>query len=116
MSMPGTTRPRHEPSDASAGTVGLITAALLFLVVAGILGGAATVRFSRAQPVAPGTTPFAGGAQSRPDIQRSWQDYERESEVHMGGYAWVDRKAGIVRIPLSRAMDLVADEAAKEKR
>jgi hypothetical protein len=109
-------RPRHEATDATAQTVGLIAAALFFLVLLGILGGAATVRFPRGvSPERPVSTPFTAGAQSHPDIRRSWQDYERASAAHLGGYAWLDRKAGKVRIPLSRAMDLVVTEAQKGK-
>jgi hypothetical protein len=30
---------------------------------------------------------------------------------HLDGYAWIDQSAGVVRIPISRAMELVADSA-----
>jgi hypothetical protein len=29
----------------------------------------------------------------------------------LSGYAWVDRDAGVARIPIDRAMDLVLEEA-----
>jgi hypothetical protein len=39
------------------------------------------------------------------------------AERRLTSYGWVDRKAGIVHIPIERAMDLVAKEhAAKGKR
>ena len=34
-------------------------------------------------------------------------------DAHLHSYAWVDRKAGAVRIPIERAMELVAKEAAR---
>jgi len=34
-------------------------------------------------------------------------------DAHLHGYAWVDRKAGVVRIPIERAMELVAKEVAR---
>lgn len=33
---------------------------------------------------------------------------ERAEDSHLTGYAWVDRDAGVVRIPLQRAMELEA--------
>jgi len=33
----------------------------------------------------------------------------REEEI-LGGYGWVDRPSGVVRIPIDRAMELVAKE------
>jgi len=38
----------------------------------------------------------------------------REAEdAQLHGYAWVDRKAGVVHIPIERAMELLAREAAR---
>jgi hypothetical protein len=41
----------------------------------------------------------------------------KRAEHRLTSYGWVDRKAGIVHIPIERAMELVAKEhAAKDKR
>ena len=37
------------------------------------------------------------------------QLHAREAEM-LQGYAWVDRNAGAVRIPIERAMDLVVEK------
>jgi len=44
--------------------------------------------------------------------KQPWQDlqemHQREN-AHLNNYAWVDQKAGVVRIPIGRAMELVVD-------
>lgn len=35
---------------------------------------------------------------------------EQQGELH--SYGWVDEKAGVVRVPIDRAMDLVVSESA----
>jgi hypothetical protein len=104
-------RPGHEPSDASARTVGALAASIMLLVVLGIGAGIETVRHeSQGTPLAAPSSPFAKGADYRPDVERSWEQCEKESAAHLGGYAWIDRQSGRVRIPLERAMDLVAGD------
>jgi hypothetical protein len=43
----------------------------------------------------------------RRDLQVMWAD----EESVLGSYGWVDRQAGIVRIPISRAMELLTRQA-----
>ncbi len=38
-------------------------------------------------------------------------DYQREQADLLDGYEWVDREAGVVRLPIDRAMELVARDA-----
>jgi len=42
---------------------------------------------------------------------RDLAEYRAEQEEILASYGWVDRNAGIVRIPIERAMDLVAERA-----
>lgn len=35
---------------------------------------------------------------------------ERAARTHLSGYAWLDCKAGTARIPIERAMDLLAEQ------
>jgi hypothetical protein len=51
---------------------------------------------------------FQHGVEEKTSVQESWLDYDRGVRAHLGGYGWVDRRSGIVRIPIDRAMDLVA--------
>jgi hypothetical protein len=39
--------------------------------------------------------------------------YEEEERAKLSGYRWVDRSAGIVRIPVDRAMQILAERDAK---
>lgn len=43
------------------------------------------------------------------DEPRSWQQQLAAEKALLEGYAWVDTNAGVVRIPVDRAMDLVAE-------
>ncbi len=43
-------------------------------------------------------------------IARDWETIRRETRARLEGYHWVDRKAGLVSVPIERAMELVAHE------
>lgn len=43
------------------------------------------------------------------DEPRTWQQQLADERAQLEGYAWVDQKAGVVRIPVERALDLVAE-------
>ena len=106
-------RPTHEDSDARPRVVVLIAAALAALVAAGLLVGwgfAEAGKGAASQPRV--SSPFHGGPEARTDIARAWADYERDTRAHLSGYGWVDRPAGIVRIPIDRAIDLVCEAEA----
>jgi hypothetical protein len=38
------------------------------------------------------------------------QRYEAQERAKLSGYAWVDRSSGIVRIPIDRAMQILAQQ------
>lgn len=38
------------------------------------------------------------------------EHYEEEQRARLSGYQWVDRSAGIVRIPIDRAMQILAGQ------
>ena len=40
-------------------------------------------------------------------------DFSSRKKTILNEYAWVDRNNGVVRIPIDRAMDIVASRAAK---
>lgn len=39
-----------------------------------------------------------------------WDDYLAEQEERLSTPAWIDRDAGVVRVPVDRAIDLVLEE------
>ncbi|HWB61050.1 MAG TPA: hypothetical protein VG733_16335 [Chthoniobacteraceae bacterium] len=61
------------------------------------------------------TTPSVGGAREQypgPRQQvapgKDLAAFRASEEQELNGYGWVDKKAGVVRIPVERAMDLLA--------
>jgi hypothetical protein len=40
---------------------------------------------------------------------RDYEEYRREQEAKLNSYGWFDREKGIVRVPITRAMELVAE-------
>jgi hypothetical protein len=109
----------HETRDINAGAVvcfggGL---AVIFLVIffslRGLLGhfnhqypgGAAAVRDS-----APLTLPPGPRLQSNPT--RDMELFREKENRILTSYGWIDRQEGIVRIPIERAMDIIAQRGA----
>ena len=41
-------------------------------------------------------------------------DYEAQQEAWLSSYGWIDRDAGVVRIPIARAMELLQQREATE--
>jgi hypothetical protein len=48
--------------------------------------------------------------------REDYQQYCREKEQRLQSYGWVDRQQGVVRIPVSRAMDLIAQRGLPKKK
>jgi hypothetical protein len=104
--------PGHESTDASPRLVGLLAAALalgigtVFLVSYGIFAAGRGAR-----PLAPGlgrAAAFQNGPDERTGTEQAWREIEAETRRHLGTYGWIDRPAGVVRIPIERAMDILA--------
>jgi hypothetical protein len=106
----------YESSDANVRLVGVFLAALVLGCAAAAFavhwtlvaftggaprGGAEARVAPRELPPAPRLEP-----QPRHDL-REWLARER---ALLGGYAWVDREAGVVRIPIERAIEILEEE------
>jgi len=83
-------------------------------VVFGVLGSAAVFHFFvRHQPLGPPASPFEDVRTVPPEPRLQTmapldlKDYRADQEKILKGYGWVDSQAGIVRIPVDRAMDLL---------
>jgi hypothetical protein len=71
--------------------------------------------FVRTEPLGPPASPLVQPSQRvlppSPRLQaqphQELVDYCRDQQAEVNSYGWVDRDAGVVRIPISRAMDLV---------
>ena len=126
MHPPGSTGrpsdPRHEPSDIESGTVvrwmiglvvatGLILAAVTVLFVA-FLGHLPTVTIPPPGMAGAAATPTVLPPEPRLESgpgQTAAFVRAREDPV-LNSYGWVDQKNGVARIPIDRAMQIIAQQ------
>jgi len=106
----------HEKSDAPATSIFLLGALFIILLVAGMLVSLAAFRyFTRRQPLGPPASPFenARALPPAPQLQvtpaTDWRNYQKAQLDRINSYGWVDQEAGVVRIPIDRAMDLIIE-------
>lgn len=91
------------------GVVGLVVATfLLMALVQRVVTGAADARAAGKRPrVAMRELPPEPRLQPRP--VEDLHALEAEQDAILNSYGWVDRERGVVRIPIDRAMALVAE-------
>jgi len=112
---------RHERTDVNVRGVLLAAGALAAagIVVQLVVGVQfAALRGARARESAP--VPVAVGLLGGPPEPRlqttpaeDLAQLRAREDTILDGYGWEDRAAGVVHIPIGRAMELVAREAAK---
>jgi hypothetical protein len=108
--------PGHEATDASLKLIGIMAASLaigigaVLLAAYGIVAAGGAGPSSRAGLGSSGR--FQNGPQERTGISLAWADIAAQSQRRLHTYGWVDQPAGIVRIPIDRAIDLMAARAA----
>ncbi len=78
-----------------------IVVACLMLTACGQRGRG---RSEAAEPTPAAKGPGANG------IEQMWKEQDRLVRAHLDGYGWVDRAAGLVHIPIDRAMNLIVAE------
>ena len=106
-------RDSHETYRVAAGRlhwVALGLAGTLVLIVAGMYLLAKPILESARLLPAP-ELPSAPRLQPHP--HRDLARQRAREQGNLAGYAWVDRTNGIARIPIARAMELLAQRAAK---
>ena len=112
-------RPEHpqrgyEDSDVNVGRLFAFAAGVVGLIVLGVLGSAAVFHFFVShQPLGPPASPFED-VRTMPPVPRlqttaplDLKHYCADQDKTLEEYGWVDSQAGIVRIPVDRAMDLL---------
>jgi len=112
---------KHESQDQPIGKT-LLAAGIIVLMTAACLGIVWLMMsaFSRTRPettrppaeiVAPGAAPLERTAQ--PYLQVNPKDdlatFRAREDVELNSYGWINRTAGVVRIPIDRAMELIVE-------
>lgn len=102
----------YEHKDASLAVIGISAGLLAFLVAASIGTSlwmyVARYRGPGATPASGRTTSFTGGPNESIGIVRDYAQVTRDAHDRLYRYGWVDRKAGVARIPIERAIELTA--------
>ena len=92
--------------------VGLLAASLLVLGLVGLLTRYLVQREARRRPVPSTLAGRHSDVPPEPRLQDSpFDDLRRlraEEDAALSSYGWVDRKAGIARIPIERALEIAA--------
>jgi len=107
-------RRAHETSDANIRNLLIFGAGLSFLVVAGLLVSRAVFHyFVGHQGLGPPASPFENVRTLPPEPRlqvsapNDLKQYKAAQEEILNSYGWVDEQAGIVRIPIDRAMNIL---------
>jgi len=111
----------HESSDANIrgvawAALGLALTALLVHIVLYFQLHLLVTRAERSEPVPPSFAPATEHVPPpEPRLQTAPADDLRNlraaEQTRLTTYGWVDRKAGVVRVPIERAKELVAEGA-----
>jgi len=104
----------YEDSEVSVGRLFAFAAGVVALVLLGVLGSAFVFHFFvQHTPMGPPASPFDDAREMPPAVRLQTEapldlkQYRADQEKILAGYGWVDPKAGVVRIPVDRAMDLL---------
>jgi len=108
----------HEHADVTARPIVLagIGLAIVLVLVAGLMLGLYDAFAAREARLSPPANPLAAAEGPRlppePRLQvhpvRDLRELREAESNILDHYAWIDRTAGIVRIPIARAIDLLA--------
>jgi hypothetical protein len=109
---------RHEPSDVAARPV-LVAAAALLAILLLVSGGQLVLLRWFDERLTEREAPPAPLAETRtppeprllPDPRAALLALRAEEDALLRSYGWVNREAGIVRLPIERAVDLLARKA-----
>lgn len=111
----------HETTDVSIRPIVKFLIALTAgLIVVGIVLGLLFAFLSQKQGAVPSVVSGPRELPPQPRLQivpaADLQQLRSREDQTLSGYAWVDQKAGLVRIPVERAMDLIAQQGLPYRR
>jgi hypothetical protein len=105
----------HEPTDARPRLVGILAGAIALGVAGSLLAawGFLASGHPRSEAPALGASGlFAHGPEERTSLAAEWPAIDAENREHLETYGWIDRPAGVVRIPIGQAMERLARDPA----
>ena len=106
----------HETSDLDAGVAGLFGAVLMTTIILLMAATYWIYDFSISRHAAryPALSPLAYTREPTPeprlqvDAPRELRELRAAEDAALHGYAWIDKDRGLVRIPIDRAIDVLA--------
>ncbi len=108
----------YEPRDTRVAPVLMFGVALFLMLLLVLTASALLLTYATAQREGRSRdVPLPAMSPPRPrlesDAAADLAEARRAEDQRLHSYAWIDRSAGVVRIPIDRAMDLLAAEAAR---
>jgi hypothetical protein len=111
---------RHEHADVNVWAIGKVAIALILVTIASVFLMFGVFRYfelrenAGQEPRNAGASVNAGKLPPEPNLiyneneAGNLQQIRGGEELLLNGYSWVDRQHGVVRIPIGRAIDLLA--------
>jgi hypothetical protein len=109
-------RPRCEQKDADPAVAAILASSMAAIVAVGLLCGLLIMRAHSGATMPesqPGDDVFQHGPEARTDMEHAWESLDHDPTAVANTYAWVDRGAGVVQVPIGRAIDLVCEDQAR---
>jgi hypothetical protein len=119
--MPESTQKKYETGDLNPRAILWFVITLTILLLSAFLASAAVLRFwsnprtTRAGGFSVGVQPTESAPGPRLQVAPAadLQKLRALEETNLSQYQWIDKQAGIAAIPIERAMQLMAERAAK---
>jgi len=106
----------HETRDISVRVVGWFAAGLIaaaIIIYAGVAGLFHVFKQDYPSPAAPSRITEPRVLAPEPRLQNNprgdLDQFRMTEDAKLNTYSWVDRNAGVIRIPIERAIDLIAE-------
>ena len=113
--------PRHEVADVSGRRIVWTAAGLATMLVVVALAAWAVLSLLRSGSAQDALSPHAAAARMpSPRLQtapsRDLDALREDKRAMLSDYRWLDRDAGVVRIPIERAMELLTERSGAQPR
>lgn len=109
----------HEPYDRAVWSFVYVGGVAVIFVVFGLAFAAAVIWQSAGERLArePAVSPLAAqrpeppGPRLQVSPRLDMQQFRAREDATLSTYGWIDRDAGVVRVPIERAMELLVEES-----